>query len=112
MPNETAGLKFAIEGLRDLEAERFVIKRISKSIGRGVFLKKGVRVTKGTFLMQYSGRITDAAPVPENQYTLRIRQNKQTKIYYGQRKPGKASKYIYVDASNQSHCTGKDCVHL
>ena len=92
MTNTKANLKFAIEGLRKLEAKRFEIKGISAK-GRGVFLRKGASVTKETFLMQYSGRITDAAPVPENQYTFEIKQ----------RHPANC---LWVDASKKSYCTG------
>lgn len=69
MVNTTAGKKFAVTGLPALEAQR-LCSRAAGRRGRGVFLKAGVTLEKGTHVMLYGGR--ECTIDPNNNFTFQI----------------------------------------
>ena len=84
MINTTANKKFAVTGLPALEAQRLRSGPAGKR-GRGVFLKAGVTLEKGTHVMLYGGieRKTD----PDNHFTFKIHSR------------------LFLDASKPTDCT-------
>ena len=91
MPNFKAGNKFAAEGLPDLEpARRLVIKRAGNK-GQGVFLKDGLSLEKGTYVMRYGGRLRTKNP--NNDYTFKFKNR-------------------FLDASKAEYCKEAGAFHL
>lgn len=89
MTNKKAGLKFAVKALPAMEAKRLRIKQAG-SKGKGVFLRAGISLAKGTNVMKYGGRACAEKPEPMNDYTYQINY-----------KSGYSS---FLDASNAADC--------
>ncbi len=90
MPNFKAGNKFAAEGLPDLEPARLVMKRAGKK-GQGVFLKDGLSLEKGTYVMRYGGRVLTKDP--NKDYTFKFKNR-------------------FLDASKAEYCKKAGTFHL
>jgi hypothetical protein len=81
-------MKFAVKALPAMETKRLCIKTAGHK-GKGVFLRAGISLLKGTNVMKYGGRVCVEKPEPMNDYTFQIR-------YKGYS--------TFLDASNAADC--------
>jgi hypothetical protein len=71
--------KYSIEDLPEVNQKRLVIQTAGKK-GKGVFLNKGISLSKGDYVMAYSGRLWTKDPL--NDYTFAKKGKKKGETIY------------------------------